>query len=88
MSAASKAWRALCHWADIPVPRFVDDQMACNDLGGDEYEMLELEAVEPGERFDCIVTIRSFNLFGYGFFPKQIGEPRPFVNPHDDTAVA
>lgn len=84
MIAAREVWRAVCRCADILVPRFVDDQMACNDLGDDEYELMELEAVEPGERFDCIVTIRSFNLFGYGLFPKQIGAARPFVNPHDD----
>lgn len=84
MITARELWGALCHCADILVPRFVDDEMACNDLGGDEYELLELGAVEPGERFDCIITVRSFNLFGYGLFPKQIGEGRPFVNPHDE----
>lgn len=39
--------------------------------------------VHPEEEFDGIATVQTFNLFGLALFPKQVGEIKPWKNPHD-----
>ena len=74
---------------DILVPRFITEDVACFEGYCDHCDELHLipecplSHVEPGERFDAIVPISCFNLFGWALFTKAAGEPRPFVNPHD-----
>lgn len=77
-------WAFICWAADILVPRFVREDVALEQVAPGEYvPVVAMRDVDPGERFDGIVTMESFNLFGRGIFPKVVGEVRPFVNPHD-----
>lgn len=88
MSLSARLGRVL----DILLPRFVTEDVACvEDYCGhcDELHLIPvcpLAHVDPGERFDAIVPISCFNLFGWALFSKQVGEPREFVNPHDAKA--
>lgn len=77
---------------DVLTPRIVTEDVALeeysdyfNCMGIDEQYgiVCSMRDIKPGERFDGIATMRVFNLFGMGLFPKQIGDVRPWVNPHD-----
>lgn len=83
---------SLRNLLDALIPRFMTEEVAVeeysdyfNCIGIDaQYEIVcSMRDIKPGERFDGIATMRVFNLFGMGLFPKQIGEVRPWVNPHD-----
>lgn len=74
---------------DILIPRFITEDAAaelerCEHCDGPHYfPVCALADVKPGEVFDGIITIRGFNLFGWVLFSRLVGDPRPFVNPHD-----
>ena len=79
--------RAFWYWfvdvLDWAVPRFLDEDVACELTGPDLYSpVVALSDVEPGERYDGIVRMRCFNFFGFACFPKPLGPVRPFVNPY------
>lgn len=64
---------------DIIVPRFITEDVAL-EFDGDHYMVVCCMAdVRPGERFDGIGTMRTFNLFGVAIFPKHVGEVRPWA---------
>lgn len=64
---------------DIILPRFITEDVALHD-NGDCYEIVCcMSDIQEGERFDGIVTMRTFNLFGLAIFPKQVGEVRPWA---------
>lgn len=81
----------LPRWLDIIIPRFLTEDVAVELLECahcDEQHVLPVCAmydVALGETFDGVATMRSFNLFGFGLFPRIIGEPRPWINPHDEA---
>lgn len=74
---------------DILIPRFVSEDAAavvthCGHCDEEHpHPVCAMADVEPGEVFDGIITMRSFNLFGMGLFPSFDGEMRPWKNPHD-----
>lgn len=75
---------------DMWVPHFSTRQMAMKRIGRSSlYDIVCcMDEVEPGEVHDGIGTISSFILFGYGYFPMQIGQVKPWRNPHDKEARA
>lgn len=78
-------WGKLLIILDILVPRFINDEVAVQRVGRScMHEIVcSMKDISIGERFDGVATMQAFNLFGFGLFPKQIGEIRPWVNPHD-----
>ena len=76
---------------DILIPRFMTENAAVDNTYCDHCDNPHLVAiccmddVEPGEEFEGIVTMSFFNLFGFALFPKQVGDVRPWVNPHDEV---
>lgn len=76
-------WVFLLWVFDFLVPRFVDDECALEKDGDDYWVVCVMSDVRPGENFDGIATMRCFAFLGFGLFPSQISEVRPFVNPHD-----
>lgn len=60
---------------DILLPRFITEEVALRDDGDHLTIVCSLSDVKPGERFDAVGTIRSFNLFGLAIFPRTVGEP-------------
>lgn len=63
---------------DLIIPRFITEDVALHD-NGQGYEIVCcMDDVQPGERFDGVATMRCFNLFGSGIWPKQVGEVRPW----------
>lgn len=84
--------RALLRLLDILIPRFITEDVAvkinkASCHGGDGWHdgeiVCSMRDVEPGEVFDGIVPVRSFNLFGYALCPKLAGPVRKWVNPLD-----
>lgn len=64
---------------DIIVPRFITEDVAL-EFNGDHYIIVCcMDDVWPGESFDAIGTMQTFNFFGFGLFPKHIGEVRPWA---------
>lgn len=60
------------------VPRFVTEDVAL-ELSDDGYHpVCSMEFVEPGERFDGVITVRSFTWFGVCCFGKAMSEVRPW----------
>lgn len=69
---------------DLLVPRFITEDVAIDGNAQNGYSVVCcMEDVDPGEQFSGIATIRCFNLFGFALFAKQIGDIRPWVNPHN-----
>lgn len=74
---------------DIIVPRFVTEDAAvistyCGNCADEHLQpVCSMADIEPGEVYDGIITMRSFNFFGRGLWAKQVGPIRPWVNPHD-----
>lgn len=63
---------------DWIVPRFLTEDVALHDAG-EHYEIVgPMKYLDPDERYDAVVSITSFNLFGSALFPKLAGEVRPW----------
>ena len=69
---------------DFLAPRFVEEDVAVNvELLNDGKDVLivdvyPLALVEPPIRFDGVVRVRYFNLFGFALFTKPISKLKPF----------
>lgn len=68
-------WRKLF---DLLVPRFMTEDVALIECVDGFAIVCCMGDVEPGECFDAVATLRVFNLFGFGLWPEQIGEVRPW----------
>lgn len=65
---------------DIVIPRFITEDSAVTWSVQDErYEIVcsMLDVLEH-ERFDGIVTVKTFNFFGFGLFPKAVSKVKPW----------
>ena len=86
--------KRLARIAGFFIPHFATDEAVVNfgDCDCGEANCIEVvclvEDVQPGERFDGIVTLRAFAFLWWGFYPQQIGKVRTFVNPHDEVGSA
>jgi hypothetical protein len=69
----------------VLIPRFVTREMAMWRIGRSSlYDVArELRHVGPREKYDGIATVTSFNLFGLTLMERQVGNVRPWINPHD-----
>ncbi len=81
---------SLARFFDIMVPRFMTEDVAalafdCGHCDEPHYAPIcSMADVMPGETFDAIIAMRSFNLFGFGLFPRyDVDSVRPWRNPHD-----
>lgn len=69
---------------DFAVPRFVEEDVAVNIEfinNGKEVLIIDiypLALVEPPVRFDGVIRVRYFNLFGFALFTKPISKLKPF----------
>lgn len=74
----------------ILIPRFITREFAMKQVGRSSLHDIVclMDDVKPGERFDGVGTISSFSLFGMDLFQKQIGQVRPWRNPHDRRRTA
>lgn len=71
---------------DVIVPRFIREDVALEY--NDEQEgwdiVCSVKDIQEGEEFEAFATVKSFNLFGYGLFPRMVGEVmyelRPYKN--------
>ena len=69
---------------DFAVPRFIEEDVAVNVEfmnNGKEVLIIDiypLALVEPPVRFDGVVRVRYFNLFGFALFTKPISKLKPF----------
>lgn len=74
---------SLSKLLDILVPRFVTEDVAVKQVGRSSIHEIvcSMKDVRPGERFDGVATMRTFNLFGFGLFPAQVGDVRRWENP-------
>ena len=63
------------YWLDILIPRFVTELTAFEEVNGEYYSVCPYSrAVEAGEVFDAVGTVRCFNLFGTAIFCSLVGE--------------
>lgn len=69
---------------DFAVPRFIEEDVAVNIEfinNGKEvliFDIYPLALVEPPVRFDGVIRVRYFNLFGFALFTKPISKLKPF----------
>lgn len=69
---------------DFAVPRFIEEDVAVNVEfinNGKEVLIIDiypLALVEPPLRFDGVIRVRYFNLFGFALFTKPISKLKPF----------
>lgn len=69
---------------DFAVPRFIEEDVAVNIEfinNGKEVLIIDiypLALVEPPVRFDGVIRVRYFNLFGFALFTKPISKLKPF----------
>lgn len=64
----------------VPNQTYTKEQL--NDFNN--YEIICcVEDLEAGEEYDAICPVREFAWLCFGFFPRQIGDIRPFVNPNN-----
>lgn len=77
---------------DLLLPRFITEDAAAQITYCDQcanphpMPVCSMADVRPGEVFDGIITMRSFNLFGFAIFARfDMDSLRPFVNPHDQV---
>ncbi len=77
----------LAKLLDIIIPRRLTEEVALTD-DGDHYQIAcSMADVRPGERFDAVATMRTFNLFGMALFPELTGEPRPWPTASQATTT-
>ena len=70
------------------IPRFVTDEVAFEERADGYYIVCCVDDLEPWEEFAALGDVRCFSWLGFGWFPQQIGELRPFVNPHSRVVTA
>lgn len=63
---------------DFIMPRFITEEVALELTPEGYLPVIPISQVEPGEKFDGVVTMWSFNLFGFALFPRTVGEVRPW----------
>ncbi len=58
---------------DLLIPRFTNDRVAIVIMENGDYQSICLEhQLRDDDIYDKIITVRVFNLFGLGLFPKMI----------------
>lgn len=62
--------------ADVAVPRFMTEDVALQIRDGGYHIVCCMADIEEGEIFDGVATVRMFNFFGAGLWPKMVGEVR------------
>lgn len=69
---------------NIIIPRFIteDTAVCCVGCSGMYEPICSMDDIEPWEELDGIITMQFFNFFGFALFARQIGDVRPWVNPH------
>jgi len=65
------------------IPRFITDDAAVSLVGFSYEPICSMNDIKPGEEFDGIITMSFYSFFGFALFARQIGDVRPWVNPHD-----
>jgi hypothetical protein len=75
---------------DLVVPHFTTRQMAMRRVGRSSLHesVCLMDDVRPGDKFDGVASISCFVFLGSGWFPRQVGAIRPWLNPHDRSAAA
>lgn len=66
----------ILDFLDWAVPRFFTEDVALKDEGYHYTIVCSMKDLEEGERYDAIVAVSAFNVFGYALFPKQVGPVR------------
>jgi len=62
---------------DLLTPRFIVENCAFKrDENGDLYNFCREVDLMPGEAYEKILPIRSFNFFGFALFPELVEEER------------
>ena len=58
---------------DLLIPRFTNDRVAIVIMDNGDYQPICLaHELRDDGIYDKIITVRVFNLFGLGLFPKMI----------------
>ncbi len=58
---------------DILIPRFITEQVAGNYMeDGSFWPICNESDLDSNDAYDAIITVRTFNLFGFGLFPKFV----------------
>lgn len=75
----------LLKMASIMIPRFIKEDVAfvlyeegATPDDNTYYPLCALDDVDITDEVHMVGLMRSFNFFGFGLFPKLIGELRPY----------
>ena len=72
---------------NIITPRFITGDAAVILVASVYEPVCSMSDIGPDEEFDGIITMSFFNFFGFAFFARQIGDVRPWLNPHDKVKL-
>jgi len=65
----------MLKFLDWLVPRFITEYVALKEINFGEYEIVcSMKDLGEYEHADAKVLVTTFNLFGFGLFPKLVGE--------------
>lgn len=69
----------IAKFIDWLVPRFLTEEVGCiQDEEDGEYAIPMMPMKQWDECYEedpyCVATITCFNLFGWGLFPRMVGE--------------
>jgi hypothetical protein len=59
---------------DWLIPRFITEEVALSYTKDGYVPVCSMRDLSEGETPDATITMSSFNLFGFGLFPKYLGE--------------
>lgn len=76
----------ISKFISIMIPRFIKEDVAfvlyeegTTPDDNTYFPICALDDVDESDDVQMVGTMRSFNLFGFGLFPKLIGELRPYI---------
>ncbi|HHN8476245.1 TPA: hypothetical protein ACRRWY_003696 [Morganella morganii] len=65
-------------WLMFFIPHYTTEEVVFDENEGVIYPVCCLADVRPSEQFPWVGTMRSLSFMNFGYFPKLIGEIRPF----------
>ncbi len=65
-------------WLMFFIPHYTTEDVVFDESEDEIYPVCCLDDVREGEEFPWVGTVRSLSFMNFGYFPKLMGELRPF----------
>jgi len=57
---------------DLLIPRFITEDVAVLEVDGEYRPICNVDDLNMYDVYDKIITVKTFNFFGFGLFPKMV----------------